>query len=135
MLYLRIILLFVLSGPLLAAAPFFVHCYDFGCKSTQELRFSTGHWSQISDLFNQSKLAPEQEKQAIRRTVAMMEAISGELSGRHLDKAGNYPGYDLERQMDCIDESSNTFQYLLALADWKRKRKFPAAYNPELASN
>lgn len=190
MLLLRIFLLFALSAPL-TAAPYFMHCYDFGCKSTQELHFSEKHWHQIRAIFNPGKLGREQEKQAIRRAVALMERISGELSGTHLDKAGNYPGYDLARQMDCIDESTNTFQYLLALEelkllkwhrveqkqrrivwfathwtatiseidsnarfavdswyrdngempylqpldDWRRKREFPAAYNPELASN
>jgi hypothetical protein len=114
MFYFRIFLLFVFSTPL-AAAPSFVQCYDFGCKSTQELHYSADHWRQIRALFEQEKLDIEQEKQAIRRAVALMERISGELSGTHLDKGGNYPGYDLERQMDCIDESTNTFQYLLAL--------------------
>jgi hypothetical protein len=46
-----------------------------------------------------------------------MERISGELSGAYLDKAGNYPGSDIFGQMDCIDESTNTFQYLRALED------------------
>ncbi len=190
MLVVRLLLLFTLSTPL-TAAPYFVQCYDFGCKSTQELHFSEKHWQQIKDLFNQTELDRNQEKQAIRRAVALMERISGELSGTHLDKGGNYPGYDIERQMDCIDESTNTFQYLAALQelkllnwhrvdlkqrrmvwlvthwtatiselgsntrfavdswyrdngeppylqpldDWKRKRKFPPALNPELASN
>ncbi len=114
------------------------------------------------------------------------------MSGTYLDKAGNYPGYDLPRQMDCIDESTNTYQYLLALqqldllkwhqvhpkqrrivwlvathwtasisevgteqvyavdswyrdngempyiqplGDWKRRRDFSVAYNPELAAD
>jgi len=118
MLLFRILLLFALSTPL-AAAPYFVHCYDFGCKSTQELHYSTEHWQEIRAIFNQGNLDPRQEKQAIRRAVAMMERVSGELSGTHLDKAGNYPGYDLARQMDCIDESTNTFQYLLALEEMK----------------
>jgi hypothetical protein len=110
------LLLFALSTPL-AAAPYFVHCYDFGCKSTQELHYSTEHWQEISAIFNQGNLDRQQEKQAIRRAVAVMERISGELSATHLDKAGNYPGYDLARQMDCIDESTNTFQYLQALEE------------------
>ena len=187
---LRILLLCLISPPLLAS-PEFVHCYDFGCKSTQQLQFSEQHWRRIKALFEDTEIDRDGEKQAIRRAVALMEKISGELAGTHLDKAGNYPGYDLPRQMDCIDESTNTFQYLLALEkmnllrwhrvdlkqrrivwfithwtatiseigtdarfavdswyrdngelpyiqpidDWRRKRDFPAAYNPELASN
>lgn len=189
----RVFLLLLLSVPAAVAfaAPYFVQCYDFGCKSTQELHFEPADWTEIRALFDDGVVDSETERQAIRRAVALMERISGELSGTHLDKAGNYPGYDLARQMDCIDESTNTYQYLLALQqldllkwhevypkqrrivwfathwtasiseigseqvyavdswyrdngempyiqpleDWRRKRDFPVAYNPELAAD
>ena len=51
------------------------------------------------------------------QAIALMERISGELSGTFRDKGGNYPGYDIDQQMDCIDESTNTFQYLSALEE------------------
>ena len=190
MLAVRVILLLVVSTPA-AAAPYFVQCYDFGCKTTREVHYNQAHWDQISALFATGVVDSYTEKQAIRRAVATMERISGELTGTHLDKAGNYPGSDIFGQMDCIDESTNTFQYLLALEelkllkwhrvdrkyrrivwiithwtativeissnerfavdswyrdngelpyiqpleDWKRKREFPATFNPELAAN
>ena len=109
------VLYLCLCSQALAAAPDFVHCYDFGCKSTLELKFSDAHWRRIEALFNRAEFDREQEKQAIRRAVALMERISGDMSGTHVDKGGNYQGRDLPRQMDCIDESTNTFQYLLAL--------------------
>jgi hypothetical protein len=110
----RIFLLLLLSAPAVAA-PYFMQCYDFGCKTTQELHFKPADWAEIRAIFDDGIVDSESERQAIRRAVALMERISGEISGTHLDKAGNYPGYDLARQMDCIDESTNTFQYLLAL--------------------
>ena len=112
---LRIIVLMLLSAPALAAAPYFVQCYDFGCKSTQELHFQASHWDQIRSIFDHGIDNSESERQAIRRAVARMERISGDIAGTSLDKAGNYPGYDLPKQMDCIDESTNTYQYLFAL--------------------
>jgi len=184
----RVLLLLLLSAPA-HTAPYFVQCYDFGCKTTRELHFEPADWVEVREIFDDGVVDSVSEQQAIRRAVALMERISGEISGTHLDKAGNYPGYDLARQMDCIDESTNTFQYLLALQqldllkwhavhpkqrrivwfathwtatiseigsdrvyavdawyrdngelpylqpleDWKRKRDFPVAYNPELA--
>ena len=116
MLALRILLLFLLCAPA-AAAPYFVHCYDFGCKTTLELRYSESQWRQIREIFAGGGSDAYAEKQAIRQAVAAMERFSGELAGTHLDKGGNYPGYDLPGQMDCIDESTNTFQYLLALQE------------------
>ena len=116
MLFARFILLVALSSPV-AAAPYFLQCYDFGCKTTQELHYSAANWAEIKALFVPSSVDSAAEKQAIRRAIATMERISGELSGTFRDKAGNYPGSDIIRQMDCIDESTNTFQYLSALEE------------------
>ncbi len=190
MFILRVSLLLLSSAPTMAT-PYFVQCYDFGCKSTQELHFEDADWAEVRAIFDDKVIDSESERQAIRRAVALMERISGEISGTHLDKAGNYPGYDLPRQMDCIDESTNTNQYLIALQqldllkwhevhpkqrrivwfathwtasiseigsdrvyavdswyrdngempyiqpleDWRRKRDFPVAYNPELSAD
>ncbi len=112
----RILFLFLLSGPA-TAMPYFVQCFDFGCKSTRELHYSDRDWDTIRAIFMPASTSSQAEKQAIRRAVATMERISGKLSGTFRDKAGNYPGYDIIRQMDCIDESTNTFQYLLALEE------------------
>lgn len=48
-----------------------------------------------------------------------MEQFSGQMTGTSSDKGGNYPGEDLPRQQDCIDESTNTLQYLYALQNRK----------------
>jgi hypothetical protein len=116
MLIVRVLLLFLLSGPAVAA-PYFVQCYDFGCKTTQELHYSTRNWDEIRAIFTPASVDSAAEKQAIRHAIATMERISGELSGTFRDKGGNYPGSDIIRQMDCIDESTNTFQYLVALEE------------------
>lgn len=98
----------------LHADPTFVHCYDFGCKHHQEIQFSQVQWQQISSLFSPGLDQPA-EKQALRKAIALMERFGGKLVGTSLDKGGNYAGYDLPKQMDCIDESTNTFQYLSAI--------------------
>jgi len=188
--YPLLLLILLLSGPA-HAAPYFVQCFDFGCKTTRELHYTDADWQAIRAEFADEVVDAASEKQAIRRAVALMERISGELSGTRQDKGGNYPGSDIPHQMDCIDESTNTYQYLSALqqldllrwhrvgqkyrrmvwlavhwtasireigseqvfavdswyrdngelpyiqplADWQRKRDFPADFNPELAAN
>lgn len=93
----------------------FVHCYNFGCKSTENIDFSVQQWQRISELFGAPALSPWLEKQQIRHAVALMESFSGQLAGTADDRGGNYTGENLPRQQDCIDESTNTFQYLHAL--------------------
>ena len=102
------------SLPLLAETDF-VHCYDFGCKSRQAIDYSPQQWADIRAIFSVKPLDTADEKQAIRKAVALMEHFSGDIVGTALDKGGNYPGYDIEKQQDCIDESTNTYQYLKAL--------------------
>lgn len=55
------------------------------------------------------------EKQQIRQAIALIERYSGAIAGTDLDIGGNYNGEDLPRQQDCIDESTNTFQFLSVL--------------------
>ena len=116
MLSVRFLLLLALSGPA-SAAPYFVQCYDFGCKTTRELRFEASQWDQIRAIFASGIVDSAAEKQAIRQAVAMMERFSGELTDSRYDKGGNDPGSDLPGQMDGIDESTNTYQYLSALQE------------------
>ena len=110
------LLLAFLSLPA-GASPYFVHCYDFRCKTTVEIRYDSRQWEQIRAIMRAGDRDAASEKQAIRQAVASMERFSGRLAGTDLDKAGNYPGYELPGQMDCIDESTNTFQYLAALEE------------------
>jgi hypothetical protein len=118
---LRIALVLSIGLPLLTipaqATPYFVQCYDFGCKTTRELRFEASQWDQISAIFASGIVDSATEKQALRQAVAMMERFSGELTDTRYDKGGNYPGSDIPGQMDCIDESTNTYQYLSALQE------------------
>ena len=106
---------FLGSTSLFAATQEIVQCYDFGCKSTRSVEFSQAEWARIRNVFNPPALSAWLEKQQIRQAIALMEQYSGAKTGTYQDKAGNYGGEDLPFQQDCIDESTNTYQYLLAL--------------------
>lgn len=106
----------LLAGSQLAANQAeFVHCSDFGCKTRTELNLTSEQWQSINQLFASKPATALQEKYLIRRAIALMEQYAGQITGTNLDRGGNYPGADIPHQMDCIDESTNTFQYLYAL--------------------
>lgn len=116
----KLILLVIISlvSSSVFAEPYFVQCFDFRCKSNLEIRYSHDQWQSIRQIFKSEPMDSYQEKQAIRKAVAMMEDYSGQISGTSRDEGGNYsPGSDVIKQMDCIDESTNTFQYLSALEE------------------
>lgn len=113
-----LLLAFSLVLPATASVgPRFVHCFDFGCRQRQEIRYNDAQWHAITALFSPRARDAASERQVIRRAVARMERFSGAIAGTAADRGGNYPGYDAPRQQDCIDESTNTFQYLVALDD------------------
>jgi hypothetical protein len=111
----------------------FVLCSEFGCKTRTAVEFTSEQWRQIEQVFTRPALSPWLEKQQIRRAVALMERFSGAITGTAQDLAGNYNDADIPHQMDCIDESTNTMQYLFALdrrkllhwhrADIKQRRR------------
>ena len=46
----RFCLLCLISTPVVAA-PHFVHCYDYGCKTTVEVRYDAAQWQEIREIF------------------------------------------------------------------------------------
>ena len=114
----RLTLVFVVlfSNTLLATEPAeFSLCSDFGCKTRTDASFSRAQWQRIEQLFARPALSPWLEKQQIRRAIALTEYYAGIVNGSNQDLGGNFNGMDLPHQMDCIDESTNTQQYLRAL--------------------
>lgn len=105
----------LLGVPQTALSAEFNICYDFGCKSQRAIDFSADQWRSIEHIFTPRAANAETEKQKIRHAIALMEQFSGKLVGTEQDQGGNYNGVDLPFQQDCIDESTNTAQYLLAL--------------------
>ncbi len=93
----------------------FKHCYDFGCQSIQVISFTQQQWVQLTKLFHTDADNAWEEKQQIRKAIALMESYAGELTGTYQDRGGNYHGVNIPKQQDCIDESTNTTQYLTAL--------------------
>ena len=93
----------------------FTVCFDFSCKTTQEVQISSEDWHQVTSLFLLNGDAKE-ERQRIREAVAELERIVGTYTPTHRDVALNGPYTDepssKHGQMDCIDESINTTTYL-----------------------
>lgn len=89
--------------------------------------FSEHQWNLIEKIFTPPALSAWLEKQQIRQAIALMETFAGSITGTYKDLGGNYAGYDLTEQHDCIDESTNSTQYLQAL----HKRQFLHWHRPE----
>ena len=125
------ILLSILLTPfsLLNASPKIDICYDFGCKHQKSVEFTTTTIEALQNLFITQASNAKDERQRVRQAIALLEQKVGEIAGTSQDIGGNYdPNRDYPKQMDCIDESTNTTNYLklldqLDLLKWHRPNK------------
>lgn len=109
--------LLLLSASLAAAAferppPEILICYNYSCNRTAHVRPSIEDWGRVVAPFKPAAHSPQEERQMIRRAIALLEQIAGEQTPTYRDRGRNpivdaWPG-----QMDCIDESINTARYL-----------------------
>jgi hypothetical protein len=66
----------------------------------------------IRALFEPQAIDAAAERGQLRAAIAQMERYVGAMTGTSGDKGGTF-NFVRERQMDCIDESTNTWSYLL----------------------
>jgi len=107
----------LLAAPALAQAapPLVTVCWGYGCSQQQRVVLGESDWLEITELFaNVPDAATERDR--IARAVALFEQATGRVTGTAEDRGGNIAGAGQPYQMDCIDESRNTDEYLRVLA-------------------
>ncbi|MGE4660664.1 MAG: hypothetical protein AAEJ16_07755 [Arenicellales bacterium] len=88
-------------------------CYDFSCKTRQQVELSTEEWRSVIGWFYPAATSAAEEREQLRQAVGWMEVIVGRHTPTHRDKGLNleknpeFPG-----QLDCIDESLNITTYM-----------------------
>ena len=88
-------------------------CYDFSCKTQQEVELSAEEWRSVTGWFSPAPLNAEQEREKHRQAIGWLEVVIGRHTPTHNDK-----GLNLEKnptgpgQLDCIDESLNITTYM-----------------------
>jgi hypothetical protein len=90
-------------------------CYDNGCASLAWVKLSEEQWQRVRAVFARPAASASEERGQIRTAIGLFETIVGDIAGTSSDKGGNWAGFGLPKQMDCIDESTNTTIYLLML--------------------
>jgi hypothetical protein len=98
-----------------APAPFFA-CTDYHCDIGIMISLEPGQWQSVREIFS-AVATPAAEREGVRRAVALLETLTGAITGTWRDKGGNYAGTDAAGQLDCISESKNTTTYLQLMHD------------------
>lgn len=87
-------------------------CFDNGCASIVEVGLDAVEREAIRALLLPDGGGAAAERERLRAAIAQMERFVGEKTGTSRDKGGTF-NFVRDRQMDCIDESTNTWSYLL----------------------
>jgi hypothetical protein len=90
-------------------------CYDFGCRNKERVILTPAEWRGVADWFKPAAKSAHEERNQIKKAIGWMEVVVGKHTPTHKDL-----GLDLENninapfpgQLDCIDESINTTNYL-----------------------
>jgi hypothetical protein len=73
-------------------------------------------WQQVRDLFVPAAPDAIGERRQIARAIGRLEILAGRQAGTLDDAAGMGVHWDADGQLDCVDEATNTTQYLHMLA-------------------
>jgi len=93
-------------------------CSGYGCRSQTNFRFTTADIKTIQRLMGGAGKppAPDEEREAVARTMAWMEKRVGDVVGTSADRPGDdIAGVGDPTQMDCTDVATNLTSYLLVL--------------------
>lgn len=92
-------------------------CYGYGCKEIARLSLQAAEWREIRRLFVPPPADSQEERSRIALAIARLESLVGDMTNTRFDKGGTFNGglWSSERQMDCIDESTNSTTYLKIL--------------------
>ena len=119
--YLLVLLQLSASFPVVAIdrpLPEITICYNYDCNRTAHVRPGADEWSTVVSQFNPAARSAVEEREMVRRAVAVLEHIAGTQTPTYRDRGKNPIVDDWPGQMDCIDESTNTKRYLDLLQEW-----------------
>ena len=97
----------------------FTICHGYSCTHQSKAGFTEKQWKSIAGLFKGKAGDAKSERSKIAKAVAKMEQYTGAKTGTAEDLAMAGAFKESGYQLDCIDETVNTTQYLTMLQDAK----------------
>lgn len=92
-------------------------CYNYGCYIKQNISISKDDINHIQNTIFDNNTNAEIERKNIIKALAFLYKIAGNQTPIFRDVAGNYND-PANGKMDCIDHSTNTFNFLQFLAKY-----------------
>ena len=100
----------------------FYECHGFHCARQDHIELAAAEWQGVRAVFSRPAADAQQERQQVAQALAQLQRLAGQRTGtavhqwtRHGGPIDGNPAGDLT-QLDCIDESVNSWTYLTMLA-------------------
>lgn len=95
----------------------FTECHGFGCADVSHVSLSPHEWQRVAAIFRPRAVNAAAERRQIARAVALMERLVGAQTGTAAHQWTHAKHHILANfsdptQLDCIDESVDTWTYL-----------------------
>lgn len=94
----------------------FFTCYGYGCKYQARIALTDEEWQEVRAKFDPPPEDAATERQQIGEAVAQLERFFGERTGTLVHQEDSRLNFGDPTQLDCIDNSVNTWTYLTMLA-------------------
>lgn len=91
-------------------------CWGYGCANLDIVSLNETEWQRLRSHFLTPAPDAVEERLRLAGAIGEMERIVGPKTGTDADQGGTFPGLFRAGQMDCIDESTNTTNYLRLFA-------------------
>lgn len=94
----------------------FVACHGYGCARKTEIALSGEEWRAVRARFSPPARDAAEERAQIARAVAFIELLVGVRTGTDAHQRRDVINAGDATQMDCIDQTANTWAYLTMFA-------------------
>jgi|SRR5579872_5224349 len=94
----------------------FFACYGYGCKYRMRITLTAGEWRDVQAEFNPAAEDAAAERRQVAAAVARFERLVGQRTGTAVHQRDSRLNVGDPTQMDCVDDSVNTWTYLTMLA-------------------
>ena len=94
----------------------FSTCRGYGCQIVEIIEPTKEEWRAIENTFHPPAKSARAERKKMAASIAVFEEVVGNINGTSEDIWGTFQKTG-HKQQDCVDESTNTSLYLLALKE------------------
>ena len=96
----------------------FFSCYGYGCKYRTRIALTEAEWQDVRADFDPPAEDAATERTQVAAAVARIERLVGQRTGTLVHQRDSRANFGDPTQLDCVDDSVNTWTYLTMLAHY-----------------